>query len=81
MREPVAKMVRAAAGKDLRLVFQAAESPRMHHAVAVALKDVAVSMGVFRIAPSTALFRPQRVWGKHRKSVSQARILLDCLLI
>jgi hypothetical protein len=64
-------MVRAAAGKNLRLVFQPAESPRMHHAVTVALKDVAVRMGFFRIAPSTAFFRSQRVWGRHAKSVSQ----------
>src|SRR5258708_39029529 len=69
--EPVAKMVRAAAGKNLRLVLQPAESPRMHHADTIALEDVAVSMSFFRIAPSTALFRSQRVKGKHAKSVSQ----------
>jgi hypothetical protein len=30
-------------------------------------------MAFFRIAPSTALFRSQRVRGKHARSVTQAR--------
>src|SRR5262249_4304207 len=36
--EPVAKMIRVAAGKNLRLVFQAAKGAGMNNAVAVPLK-------------------------------------------
>src|SRR5579859_4535975 len=64
-------MVGAPAGKDLRLVLQPPESPRVHHAVAVTLEIITVSVALFSVAPSPALFRAQRIRGKHGQSVSQ----------
>ena len=42
--EPVTKVVGVAAGEDLRFVFQPAKGTGMNHAVAVALKVIAVRM-------------------------------------
>ena len=50
MRQAVAEMIGKVGGENLRLVFQPPESPRMHDAVAIALKFVAVGMGKFGIA-------------------------------
>src|SRR5580765_6319354 len=71
MREPVAEMVRTPASKDLGLIFQTAECPRVHHAIAITLKVVAIGMASFRITPSMALLGAQRVRGKHEKSLPQ----------
>src|SRR5262249_12994821 len=50
----VAKMVRVAAGKDLRFIFQSAEGPRVDYAITVTLKIVAIRMPRLRIPPSPA---------------------------
>ena len=65
MRKPVAKMVGIAVSKNLRLIFEATEGPRMDHPVAVSLKIGPVRMARLGIAPSEALFRTQRVRRKH----------------
>src|ERR1700704_4504211 len=69
MRKAVAKMVREAAGENLCLVFQPPKSPRVYYPVAIALEVIAVGVPGFRITPSPALFRTQRVWGKHIRRV------------
>jgi len=71
MCEPVAEMVRESASKDLRFIFQPAKRPRIHHAVTITLKVVAVSVFRLRIASSAALFRTQRIRSKHEMSVAQ----------
>ena len=66
MGEPVAEVIGVAAGEDLGLGFQAAKSAGMDHAVAVALKVVAVGMlaargnGVRGIVPRAP--RNRRAW-------------------
>ena len=56
MRQTIAEMVGKAAREDLRLIFQPAKCPRVHHAVAIALKIVAVGMRMFGIAPPARAF-------------------------
>src|SRR5580700_2250098 len=48
--------------KDLRLGLQPAESSRVHHAVAITLKGVAIKVGWFGIYPApTSLHRKPQV--------------------
>ena len=54
VRQPIAKVVGDAGWKDLRLVFQAAKSAGVDHAIAIALELVAVRMRRFRIPPPAA---------------------------
>ncbi len=63
MGQAVAEVIRMPAGKNLRLVLQAAESPRVDHAIAVTLEIAAVGMAGLRVAPSAAIFRAQRIRG------------------
>ena len=58
MRQPVAEMVGEAGREYLGLIFQAAERAGMDHAVAIALKFVAIGMRKLRISPSAG--RTQR---------------------
>ena len=53
--EAVAEVVGVAAGEDLRLGFEAAESAGVNDAVAVALKIIAVGMRRFREAASAGV--------------------------
>src|SRR5436853_6588326 len=57
MREPRAKMIAGPVEENLRLIFQAAESPRMNDPRAVALKLRAV------IVTRLGIFSPTRVAG------------------
>jgi hypothetical protein len=52
--EPVAKMVRNAGWKNLGLILQAAEGPRVDDAVTIALELTAIRMRQFGIAPAPA---------------------------
>ena len=55
--QPVAEMIGKPRREYLRLVFQAAEGARVHHAVAVALVIIAVGMPRLGEAASAPLFR------------------------
>ena len=66
----VAKVVRVAAGEDLRLRFEAAEGAGVNDAVAVALKIVAVGVRRFGIAASAGMFDVHRVGGEHGESLA-----------
>src|ERR1019366_7315286 len=68
-----AKVVRVAAGEDLRLVFQPAERPSMDDAITVALKGVTVGMRRLRIAPSARVLHAKRVAGEHEMSLAAVR--------
>ena len=52
VREAIAEVIGVARGEDLRLGFQAAESARMDHAVAVA--RVVVAIGMLRLREAAA---------------------------
>ena len=83
MREAIAKMIGIAGGENLRFRFQAPESPRMDHAVAVAGVIVSVGMRWFRKAPAARLrARPwhmtqaaSRPW-RVRTYLAKARVLV-----
>lgn len=46
-------MIGKSGGEDLRLIFQAAESPRVDDSVAIALKIAAIGVWQFRIAAAS----------------------------
>src|SRR5579864_4403523 len=73
MREPVAEVVRVASSEDLRFGFEAAESARMNHAVAVPRIIVAVAM--FRFGPATPA-RLRHVHGERRKHHARHSMLV-----
>src|SRR5690348_7124670 len=52
MREAIAEMIGEAGREDLGLVLEPAEGASMHHAVAIALKFVAVGMREFGVSAS-----------------------------
>ena len=72
VRQAGAKVVGVAAGEDLGLVLQPAESPGMDDAVTVALKRIAVRVRRLRIAPSAGVLHANRVAGEHEESVAAA---------
>ena len=64
VREAVAEMVGIARGEDLRFCFEAAERPRMDHAIAVARVVVAVRMRRFGITPAARFRCVHRIGGQ-----------------
>src|SRR5438105_6243772 len=70
MREPRAKMIAGPVQENLRLIFQAAEGPRMNDPRAVALKLRAVIM------TRLGIFSPTRVAGFLREG--RERVPLGC---
>jgi hypothetical protein len=54
--QSIAEVIGDARREHLRLIFQAPKSPRVQHAVAIALKFVAIRMRKFRVAPPSGLF-------------------------
>ncbi len=68
--EAVAEVVGVAAGEDLRLGFQAAESAGVNDAVAVALEIVAVGMRGFGEAASAGVLDVHRVRRQHGESLA-----------
>ena len=61
----ISEMVAEAGSEDLRFGFQAAKGARVHYAVAIALKRIAVRMLRFRVAPSPALFHRKPEMAEH----------------
>jgi hypothetical protein len=61
MRQPVAKVIRYARCKNLGFVFETPERARVNHAVAVALKGIAIRIRQLRIAAAPRTFerKPQ----------------------
>jgi hypothetical protein len=55
MREPVAKVIGKPAGKNLGLIFQAAEGTRVNNAVTVSLIVVTIRMRGFGILASARI--------------------------
>ena len=64
MCQAVAEVVRNARGEHLSLVFQAAERPRMHHAIAVTLERIAVRMSQFRVAAPAGVIQREAQMGE-----------------
>jgi hypothetical protein len=64
VRQPIAKVVGVAAGKDLRLGFQSPKGARMDNAVAIPLKVVTVRMGRLGVAASAGIFYVDGVGGE-----------------
>src|SRR5207237_4556543 len=64
MRQAVAKMIRKAAGEDLRLILQAAKGARVDNAVTIALEIAAIGMARLRITAATRLIGGNRQRGK-----------------
>ena len=71
-------MVRVASGKDLRLVFETPESPRMDDAVAVPLEVIAIGMRRFRDPPPSRIFDFHRVACEHGASLSADAGAFQC---
>ena len=69
MREPRAKMIAGPVQENLRLIFQAAEGPRMNDPRAVALKLRAVIM------TRLGIFSPTRVAGFLREGSEKAALI------
>ena len=69
VRQAGAKVVGVAAGEDLRLVLQPAESAGVNDAVTVALEGVAIRVRRLGIAASAGVFDANRVGGEHGESV------------
>ena len=65
VRQAVPEMVAEAWREYLGLGFQPAEGARMHDAVAVALKGVAVRMRRFRVTPPQAAFHRKTEMAEH----------------
>ena len=63
-------MIGEAAGKDLGLGLQPAESAGVNDAVAVALEIVAIGMLGLGNAASAGLLHPHGVVGQHRESLA-----------
>jgi hypothetical protein len=61
MGQTVAKMIRIAAGKNLRLVFQSPERPGMDHAITIALEVRAIGVSGLRISTSPTFFLRESV--------------------
>jgi len=74
MGKTIAKMVGVTAGEDLGFGFEAAKSPGVDDAIAVALKVVAVRMLRLGITASAGLLHPHRVVGEHQESLTEAAV-------
>ncbi len=70
MRQPVAKVIRNAGRENLRFVFEAPERPRVNHAVAVALKRIAIRMRQFGIASSARTFQRKPQMGQRAGQIT-----------
>src|ERR1700733_15617139 len=68
--EAVAKMIGVPPRKDLRLRLESTKRPGMHHAIAIALKVIAVKMRRLRMAASTRLLHVHRIVSEHAKSLA-----------
>jgi hypothetical protein len=71
VREPVAEVVRVAAGEDLRLIAEPAEGARVDHAVAVALEIVAEWMRRLGMAAPARILDAHRELSQHGASVTK----------
>ena len=69
VREAVAEMVGIPRGEDLRFRFEAAERPRMNHAIAVARVVVAVRVRRLGITPAARFPRIHRIRGKRHEMI------------
>src|SRR5208282_1234869 len=72
--QAIAKVVRVAAGEDLSLSLEAAESSGMDYAIAVTLKVIAVGMVRLGITASAGLLHPHGVVGEHGESLTEAAL-------
>ena len=84
VRQAVAEMVGDAGRKNLHLVFEAAEGPRVNDAVAIALELVAIRVRKLGVAASAALLhwkaqsagRGHFFWDKSSSALRAARLML-----
>ncbi len=67
--QTIAKVVRIAAGENLRLVFKPTECACVNDAIAVALKVIAIRVRRFRETSSARLLHVHRISSEHRASV------------
>jgi hypothetical protein len=66
MGEAVSKMIGEIGREHLSFVFEPAERARVDHAIAIALKFIAIGMGKLRIAPPTrTLHRKSQMYQAH----------------
>src|SRR5580698_7185623 len=65
-----AKVVGVAAGEDLRLVFETAESAGVDDAIAVTLERIAIRMRRLGIAASAGILDADGVRSEHRRSLA-----------
>src|SRR5450432_1575971 len=68
--QTIAEVVGEAAGKNLRLGFEAAKRASVNDAVPVALEIVAIGMLGFRNSASAGLLHPHGVVGQHEGSLA-----------
>jgi hypothetical protein len=70
--QPVAEVVRVAAGENLGFGFESAKCSGVYDPVTVALEVVAIGMRGFRITPPARLLHVHGVIGQHGKSLTLA---------
>ena len=68
--EAITKVIRVAAGEDLRLIAEAPECARMNDAIAVALEVVAERMRRLRIAAPASILDAHREISQHGGSLA-----------